>query len=86
VVKASPSTDTASQGFIGDIASSIVGQACDNVAKSVNGTVQNMGDNMVSEGSKNLDNELHKASAGVMDSMIAQTQNQIQNSIPFGGH
>ena len=77
VVKASDPTQV-----VGDVVAEIAGQATANVGKSVQGTIDKMGEDMIQNGTANLDNELHKATNGIIDSISSDVNAQIASKMP----
>lgn len=77
VVKASDPSQV-----IGDVVAEIAGQATANVGASVQGTIDKMGEDMIQNGTANLDNELHKATNGIIDSISSDVNAQIASKMP----
>lgn len=70
------------QDIVGDIVGDVIEDASKNATRAIDSTVQNMGNQIVTEGSQNLDREVRNVSNGLIDSMSNQVQSQIEDALP----
>lgn len=66
--------------IIGDIVVSVVENASEKVSESLDVTIQNMGTQIVEEGSRNVETEIQNASSNLSDSISVGVQDRIEDA------